>query len=403
MRVWIVNQYALPPSASGSTRHYALGRELVASGHEVWIMASNFSYLQRRRLQNCTGIQHFDGVSFLWLPTPVYRTNSIDRLWNNLVFTKQLLCSSEIGSLPKPDVIIGSSPHPFGAWAALHLAQRYGSSFVTEIRDLWPQSLIDIGHISPHHPFVLMLSILEQQIYRRAERIISLLNRAVDYIAARGVPREKIVYIPNGVDLKMVPAIFPPPTTSTFSILYAGSHGLGDGLDVLLDTAKIIHTNRKNIEFTFIGDGSEKQRLTTRAREMNLTNIRFMDPVPKNQIYNRLQNADALVLLVEDSPIYKWGFSFNKFYDYLAVGRPILFVGNIVDNPISSVQAGIVVPPNNPPALASAISTLAMQSVEERWEMGLRGRHYVEKFHDISELAKKLNQVLLDITQPTLK
>ena len=113
--------------------------------------------------------------------------------------------------LEDPDVVIGSSVHPLAGVAACRLARRHGVPFVFEVRDLWPESLIAFGRISRHGLPAILLRSLEKGLYRRAASIISVLPKASDYIAGKGVATDKVVWIPNGVDLRRFgPASQPP-------------------------------------------------------------------------------------------------------------------------------------------------------------------------------------------------
>jgi glycosyltransferase involved in cell wall biosynthesis len=378
-----------------------LGRELSLKGHEVYIIASNVHYATRSRLEGHSGLESVDLLSFLWLDTPPYHGNSIDRLWNNLVFTYSLLNSRRIHSLPQPDVIIGSSPHPLAAWAAERLAKRYRVPFVMEVRDLWPRSLVDLGQFSPHHPFVLMLSCLERYLYAKAVKIIVLAPRAVDYIASLGTPTEKVIWLPNGIDLSLAPNPNPPQEKPYLTVMYAGSFTKTSGLDVLLEAAFILQQEvlSRQVKFRLIGDGPDKGRLMSKAKEMRINNVVFEDAVPKRQVYNWLQEADAFVVIVIKSPLYKWGLSFNKLYDYLAMARPIIFAADIPDNPVEESCAGITVPPDDPQALAKAVQKLGVMPSAKHWDMGLRGRRYVEEHHDFARLADKLDQVLYQVVE----
>lgn len=396
MRIWIVNQYALPSTESGGTRHFTLASELLGRGHEVYIIASNIHYASRQPMEKYAGLQQFEGVPFLWLKTPAYSGNGVDRLWNNLVFTWRLLTDDNVKRLPRPDVIVGSTPHPFAVWAAGRLATRFRVPLVMEVRDLWPQSLVDLGALAPRHPLVGALGILERYLYRRSERIISLMPKALDYIVRMGADPAKITWIPNGVDLRLVPSVEFGRSSRPFTIMYVGSHGSADGLETLVQAAYRLKCEHPDIgiRFRLIGDGPAKCNLVRRANQLGLDNVAFEDPVPKNQIYQFLQQADAFLVLVRDSPLYKWGLSFNKLFDYFAMARPIIFAGAVSENPVDLADAGVTIPPDDANALLQAVRALSERPLEERAAMGRNGRHFVEKHHDMHKLSFQFEAVL---------
>ena len=130
------------------------------------------------------------------------------------------------------------------------------------------------------------------------------------------------------------------------------------------------------------------------ARAWKLANVHFHPPVPKAEVYRRLQKAHAFLMILRDSPLFQWGISPNKLFDFLAMARPVIFCVRTPYNPVAEHQAGITVPPDDPGALARAVQRLVRTPPEERWAMGLRGRAYVEQVHDLDRLADRLEQVL---------
>ena len=145
----------------------------------------------------------------------------------------------------------------------------------------------------------------------------------------------------------------------------------------------------------FIGDGPEKPRLKERVRGENIKNVFFDDSVPRNKVYDLLKESNVLWVTLKDSPLYRWGISLNKLYDYLAAAR-IGVRGKRYRQPGCRSPGGPTVPPENPLALAEAIKELLYMSPEKRWEMGLCGREYVERYHSFARLADKLEKTLKD-------
>lgn len=299
----------------------------------------------------------------------------------------------EIG---RPDVVIGSSPDLPTALAAYLVARDLGVPFVMEVRDLWPQTILDMGTMSPNHPVIIALRWLEKFLYNRAECIISLLPLAHEYITGYGIAREKILWIPNGVDLSRIdPRREMPVRSEGFKLMYLGAHGQANALDVLIDAAGILQERGyADIKITFIGDGPEKSRLINMARELGLLNVEFLDPVPKNDALQALYGADSLVLNLENVAVFKYGISPNKLFDYMASGKPVIFSVQAFNNPVKEADCGITVPPRNPQALAEAIITLYKMPQESREDMGRRGQKYVAENHDISILGSRLEHAI---------
>jgi len=397
LRIWMINHYAEPYG-----RQHNLAGELIRRGHRVVIFASSFDHRTRQENRLAPGEkvkrEDIDGVPYVWLRTPPYPGNTSARVWNMAVFAGRIWRVGKAAGFERPDVIIGSSPHLFAALAAQRLAARFRVPFVLEVRDLWPQSLVDLANVSARHPVVRGLEKMERYLYRRAARIISLLPGAVDHMVEKGADRERVVWIPNGINTDLVPPPEPPANDGVFTVMYAGAHGLANALDYVLDAAAVLQQEDldRRILIRFIGDGPEKSRLQEVAAQRELTNVRFDGPVPRNRVYDLLREADAFVMPLKHSPVFRWGVSPNKLFDYLATARPVIFSVNSPINPVAEAQAGLTVPPENPLALAEAIKELLYMSPEKRWEMGLRGREYVERYHSFARLADKLEKTLKD-------
>ena len=284
MNIWIFNQYAHGPDLPGGTRHYDLGRELVKRGHRVVIFATSFHHYLRRETRLQPGeqwkIEDVDGLRFVWLRTPSYQRNDWRRVRNMAAF---MFRAWWIGPrLPKlapkigrPDVVIGSSPHLLTPLAAYWVARHFRVPFLMEVRDLWPQTIIDMGELSANHPITRALQALERFLYRRAERITTVLPLAHEYITACGISREKIVWIPNGVDLtRFESAAISTGSHEGFLVMYLGAHGRANALDVLIRAAKIVQDRGyRKIRFVLVGDGPEKPHLIELARGLSLKNV----------------------------------------------------------------------------------------------------------------------------------
>lgn len=404
MRIWWVNYTALPPTEAGGTRHYSLARELGKRGHDVTIIASSFHYVDRSPIrlagEEDYRLETVEDVPFMWLKAPGYQEGRLARVWSWLVFGWRLWRGVGQHELARPDVIIGSSPYPLAALAAERLARRYKTPFIFEVRDLWPKTLIDLGNYSRSHPFIVLLGLIERYLYRRSEQIINLLPSADRYMTKRGADPEQIVWIPNGVDLPMVPEPEPPTDDGPFTVVYAGAHGLANGLDVLVMAAGLLEQDGwgpERLRIRLVGSGPEKERLRSRAQSEDIDVLDFDPPVPKREVYDILAQADAFFMHLRDSPVFRWGVSPNKLFDYMVSARPVIFAVGTPANPVSESGCGVTVPPEDPHALAEAIKKIAGMSSEARWEMGLEGRRYVERHHSLSGLAERLEKAISSV------
>src|SRR5690606_14865654 len=156
------------------------------------------------------------------------------------------------------------------AWAGRRLAARYRVPFIFEVRDLWPQTLIDMGRIGQHHPAAIALRTLEKSLYKSSARIIVLLPKAADYIEPLGISSDRIVWIPNGADLDLLPRSTLRSSSDGFTLMYFGAHGGANDLENLLRAMKIVQqaASGKDIVLRLIGDGPLKHSLIQLSREL---------------------------------------------------------------------------------------------------------------------------------------
>lgn len=400
--VWILNHYAQELGGAGGTRHFHLAEYLQTYGWRATVIAASVEHqsgkqrLSPGEMQRC---DHFKGVPFLWVRTPEYQGNGGGRMRNMLAYTWAVLQRRTTAALPRPDVVIGSSVHPFAAVAGAVLASRFKVPFIFEVRDLWPQTLVDMGRLRDDALMTRALRLLERWLYRRAVRTVVLLPLAWQYIVPLGIAKENVVWIPNGVDLSLFPRATQPPEhgDGVFTLMYFGAHGQANGLDNVLRAMQHVQerADGRHIRLRLIGDGPLKPALLQQADALGLHNVTFEPPVPKSQIPALAAQADAFVIAVLSLPnLYRFGISMNKLFDYLAAERPILMASDAANSPVAEAQAGLTVHPDQPEALADAIVEIANTPLAQRQSMGRAGREYVEQNHGFDQLAQRLAQTL---------
>jgi glycosyltransferase involved in cell wall biosynthesis len=391
--LWI-NHFAVAPSDGGGTRHYDLAQAMAPHGWRVTIAASDFhlhtrGYTRRPTPHSRAAIPERVGdVEFLWLWAAPYTGNDWRRARNWLSFSRSLARYAPNGS--RPDVIIGSSPHLFAALAALRMARRLRVPFVLEVRDLWPESIVAAG--GRRGPAYHALGSLARYLYARADRIIVLARGTGDHLTGLGVDPARIVYVPNGAD--PMPAARRQPRTGTpFTLVYAGAHGPANGLDTVLDAAALLRDHP--VRILLVGDGPSKAALVERAARDGLPNVEFRDPVPKTAMPALLASADAGLMVLRDAPLFAFGVSPNKLFDYLAAGLPVVCnVPGDVATMLLDASAGEQTADASPRALANAILRLAQRSPDALRAMGDAGRSWVGREHGRPVLAQRLDAAL---------
>lgn len=404
MNIWIFNHYAIAPGSSGGTRHYDLAKQLVEKGHKVTIFASSFNHQTRKEehfiSENSSMIEkYYDSVRFVWIKTSSYHGNNWRRVLNMLSYTYRGYKHAKRMD-DQPDIVIGSLVHPLAAYLGYKISKRFKCKFYFEERDLWPQSLIELGKISPKNPVILLLSQLELFLYRKADKIIVLFDKAVNYVVSKGIDREKVLYLPNGVNMDRykssnnainLPNEITDPFSTTlknkFIAVYTGTHGLANNLDVILDAANLI--DNKDIFFLLVGDGPEKRRLQTRVEDENILNVVFLPPVQKEFIPLILNSVHIGLLPLQDSPVFKWGISPNKMFDYMAAKLPVILLCDLEDTPVDKANGGLVIKNEFSQNLAHTLQEWAVNQSEVK-KMGINASKYVIENHSWDKLANVL-------------
>jgi glycosyltransferase involved in cell wall biosynthesis len=405
--IWILNHYAITPDLAGGTRHFDLGKELVERGYEVVIFASGFDHVSKKYTKVGSKepfrVEELEGIRFVWLNTLPYHGNDWRRVANMLSYGLRVIRVAR--HFQKPDVVIGSSMHPIAALAGWWLARRYRGRFIFEVRDLWPQTAIDMGAMKATGLSARLLYVWEKLMCERAEKVIVLMPNARQYYEGQGIASDKIHWIPNGVDLQRYHrfAALDPVTEAglafeqrkdKFKVVYAGAHGSANGLDTIIEAAAVLVRKGAPVHFILVGDGPERPALRAKATQLGCNNVTFLEPVPKTCIPALLRQADLLLLHIRRLGVHKYGASMNKLNDYLASGRPIIMAGATANDVVAEAQAGLTVPPGDAEALADGILRMLEMSKDQRERLGANGRAYVEEHHNISMLGEALAKLL---------
>jgi glycosyltransferase involved in cell wall biosynthesis len=267
--------------------------------------------------------------------------------------------------------------------------------FVFEVRDLWPELPREMGVI--RNPIVLgAMSVLEKLSYVSAQRCIALSPGIAQGIARRGIASNRIEMIPNGCDIDLFADIgavaWRPDSIPQGNLLavFAGTHGQANGLDAVLDAAKVLLQRKRNdISILLIGDGKLKPALQQRAEAEGLLNVVFHDPVNKAALAGLMSDTDIGLQCLANVPAFYYGTSPNKFFDYAASGVPVLcnYPGWIADM-IEQGDCGYAVPPENPEAFASALEAAADDAIARK-QKGVNIAGLARREFDRTMLADK--------------
>jgi glycosyltransferase involved in cell wall biosynthesis len=302
-----------------------------------------------------------------------------------------------------PDVIVASSPHPYSVLVAWIMAKGWKCKLVFEVRDLWPLSLIQIAGVSKWHPLVWITGWVERFAYRRADAIVSLLPGAKGYMVSRGLAPERFFCVPNGALLSTqaserkedgvsIPSVIAFAKhllgRGCFLVIYPGSMGPPNNMKPLVRAASLIsEAGVDSIQFILMGQGSEIAELRQMTTNICKQNVHFFPQADRSVALELMSIASAGYVSVKRLPIYRHGISFNKLFEYMQHGLPVIFAADVPENPVLLSGCGVVTSPDQPEKIAEAIVALAQLPLPIRADMGRAGTEYVKKFHDYPVLS----------------
>lgn len=362
MKILYFHQHFSTLQGSAGTRSYEMAQALIRAGHSVTMVCGSYTqgktgltgnFIKGRR----RGV--VDGIDVIEFNLSYGNYMTFGR--RVIVFLGFALGSIEVALREPADTLFATSTPLTAGIPGIFFRWLRGKPFVFEVRDLWPELPKAMGTIT--NPVLLFLmSALEWITYRSASRLIGLSPGIVEGIEARGAERSRIAMVPNGCDLKL----FSNKTTTwrphgvmdrDFLAIFTGTHGPANGLNAILDAALVLKQRGiRDIKIALVGEGKEKTDLQNRAREENLNNIIFVDPIPKSQLNALMASANLGLQVLLNVPAFYFGTSPNKFFDYIAAGLPVLnnypgwLAGLILEN-----RAGFSVPPDDPVAFAEAL------------------------------------------------
>jgi glycosyltransferase involved in cell wall biosynthesis len=398
MHILLIHQAFASINEPGGTRHHEFARYLSHAGHQVSIIASPISYLTGKGKQNRTVEFDMDGKIAIYraYTYPALHKSFIHRLFSFFSFmVSSFIISIKIKNV---DLVWGTSPPIFQSFTAWLVSILKHVPFLLEVRDLWPAFAVAVGVLN--NKFLIKLSLwLEHFLYKQADKLIVNSPGFIEHIENKG--GKNITLIPNGAEPSDFEYINSTVTremmgwTKDYIFLYAGAHGISNDLSVVLQAAKLLE-NRPGIRFVFLGDGKEKNNLIDFAKSLNLSNVQFSNPVPKNEIQAYFQASDVCIAILKSIDLYKTTYP-NKVFDYMAAGKPILLaIDGVIRDVVEAAQCGFYCQPGNPQAFADAVIQITNQK-DKMDEMGSHGKSYLEQHFNRKTIAKQLGEIILEM------
>lgn len=412
MNVWIVNHYAIPPSLGGLVRHYYFSKYLKQDGHKVKIFTSSkihntdVNMIQDGSLYN---EMMMDGVEYTFVRSRDYRGNGLDRIFNMIDFPFKMWKVMRTFYLSeKPDVIYASTPDVFIAFFAIIFSRKRRIPIITEVRDLWPQSLVEYNKMSSKNPIIQVLYQLEKWIYKKSDRLIFTMSEGKEYIKDRGWEKQinlkKVGYINNGVDieefeencLKYQVNDEDLERTDIFKVIYMGSVRKANNLGFLIEAAEYLK-DREDILILIYGDGTEKKQLEEKCKKFGLR-VKFKGRVEKKYVPYILRKSNLNLINIKETRLNKYGCSWNKLFEYMASGRPILCNLPVADDLIEEYKLGVTRRFCSARDYADSILEFCKLPPEQYDTFCSNAKRCAAEF-DYKKLSKKVERVLSDVCE----
>ena len=401
MRILLVTHYFPPEIGAPQARLSELARAWTAAGDDVTVLTGLPNhptgvipprYRRKARLE-----EQVDGYRVVrtWL----YATPNQAMVRKTLGHLSFMLTSVVLGRplLGDFDVVVVSSPTFFSIFSAWVLARLRRVPLTIEVRDLWPAIFAELGVLTDRR-LLRLLERIELWLYHSADAVVLVTEGFRDDLIRRGVPADKLHVIRNGVDLdRFRPADADPEVRRRLGagpddtlVLYIGAHGISHGLTSVAEAAAKL--SGLPIRFAFVGDGAARQDLLRRVDELGATNVTLLPGVPRSEVSAMIAAADICLVPLRDVPLFAT-FIPSKIFEFCAMARPIVGAVRGEAAAIVSAAGGVVVPPEDPEALAGAVAELA-DDPARRAAMGRAGRQLVERDFDRRQLARQYRAVL---------
>lgn len=403
MRILLIHQYFLEKNEGGGSRFNEMAKAWASSGSKIDVISGMVNYATGKKPEKYKGKNFYKDANF-YEGVDVYRchvsesynTNFIGRLWGYFSFVFSSIYAGLFKTKGKYEVIVVTSPPLFVGITAVILSIFKRLPIVFEVRDLWPESAIDTG-VLKNKLIIKMAYWFENYIYKKAKLINVLTPAFRTKLIEKGVPEDKIIFIPNAADFTLAEQIQNSDFNATafkkelglegkFVITYVGAHGVANHLIQLVYAAERLQNTP--VVFQLIGSGMQKQMLQEEVSKRDLTNVIFRDAVPKAEVFKYILASDMGASVLKKVDTFKTIYS-NKTFDYMSCKRPVLLaIDGVSRELVEKADCGIYVEPENIDDIEAKICSI-YEDKEALIASGNRGYEYAKKHFDRKILAQQ--------------
>jgi colanic acid biosynthesis glycosyl transferase WcaI len=413
VKILYVSQYFPPEMGAPAARAAELAQYWARSGHDVSVLTGFPNHPTgvvpaewRPRLRRLIYNENVGGVTvyrtWLW---PLPNRKAHERIRNYASFC--ISAALRGLTLPRPDVIIATSPQLLVGLSGWWIAFARQTPFVFEVRDLWPESLTAVGMGSEDSLLHHALSGIVRFLYERSDRIVVVSPAFQEPLTHNWhVPPDKISVVENGVETDLFMPQSQPANQALrreleaegkFLVCYAGTMGMAHGLETLLEAASQLQQRNPNVQFLLVGEGAEKERIKGLAQSRRLASVRFLDQQPREKIAAIISASDVCLVLLKKTDVFKTVIP-TKMLEFMSCARPVILgVAGQARRIVENAGAGLAIEPENAEALAEAIHQLASNR-ELAAALGQKGREYILQNFSRRQTAEKYIKVLQMLT-----
>ncbi len=410
MNILLIHQYFLEKGNSGGSRFNEMSKAWEAEGHTITVLAGMVHYATGKKSDVYKGKfiikeKYSKNITvYRCHVSEAYNINFLGRLWAYFSFVFSSLYAGIFKMNTRHDIILVTSPPLFVAISGYLLSVLKNIPFLFEVRDLWPESAIDTGVLTNKYIIKLAYS-FEAFIYKKAIKI-NVLTPAFkkELENKKGVSSDKILLIPNAADFGLVSKMNKDFDRELFRkehgfgnnlvIIYVGAHGIANGLILLIKTADLM--KNRGVLFVSIGAGMQKEMLKNEVAKLKLENIKFLDPVSKEEVFKYILAADIGTSVLIKNDTFKTIYS-NKTFDYMSCKKPVLMaIDGVSRELVEAAECGKYIKPENEQDFVKQIEYY-LSNKEKITSDGMNGYNYANKYFDRTILANKYLEELKKI------
>lgn len=401
MRILLLHQYFLEEDDPGGSRWNEMAKSWQENGHEVEVIAGMMHANGLKKRPEYKGkffVKNIQGKTTVYRAhvSESYNSGFLGRLWGYFSFMFSSLWVGLFKAKDNYDAIVVTSPPLFVGVSGYLISLLKRIPMVFEVRDLWPESAIDTGVLT--NKWIIKLAYTVEKFIYKKSKLINVLTPAF-YKTLKNkkkISEDKLLMIPNAADFALSDKILNDfdrdsfrekhDLTDKFVVTYVGAHGVANHLQQLLETAEIMKDT--NVLFQLIGNGMEKERLINLAKKMNLPNVKFVDSVPKSEVFKYILASEMGASVLKKVDTFKTIYS-NKTFDYFSCKRPVLMaIDGVSRELLEDAEAGAYAEPENPEAIKQAILNY-VNNPDLIKTHGENGYKYAKENFDRNKLAKK--------------